>query len=82
MWVVYILPDNRERKKNVFSYNERHLFDFDNANAINYNVGPIRMELDIYNKIIVVKTTRECINIFKTLTPILIEAWECDGGGN
>jgi hypothetical protein len=41
-------------------------------------VGPIRMELDIYNKIIVVKTTRECINIFKTLKPILIEAWECD----
>jgi hypothetical protein len=53
-WYTY--PQIIERKKkNVFSYNERHLFDFDNANAINYNVGPIRMELDIYNKIIVVK---------------------------
>lgn len=66
-------------EKNIyFSYVERYLFNFDNDNAINYNVGPIEIELNIENKIIIIQTTEEWVELLKILKPILIEAWECN----
>lgn len=66
-------------EKNIyFSYIERYLFNFDNDNAINYNVGPIEIELNIENKIIIIQTTEEWVDLLKILKPILIEAWECN----
>lgn len=66
-------------EKNIyFSYVERYLFNFDNDNAINYNVGPIEIELNIENKIIIIQTTEEWVELLKVLKPILIEAWECN----
>ncbi len=66
-------------EKNIyFSYVERYLFNFDNDNAINYNVGPIEIELNIENKIIIIQTTEEWVDLLKILKPTLIEAWECN----
>ncbi len=66
-------------EKNIyFSYIERYLFNFDNDNAINYNVGPIKIELNIENKIIIIQTTEEWVDLLKILKPTLIEAWECN----
>jgi len=62
-------------EKNIyFSYIERYLFNFDNDNAINYNVGPIKIELNIENKIIIIQTTEEWVDLLKILKPTLIEA--------
>lgn len=62
---------------NIFSYSDRDI-GFESDNLINYNAGPIDIELNLYDNMIIIKTTNDWKDLMIHIKPILIEAWCCD----